>query len=205
MDSQNLISNLKNLVKKSEDGNISFLPSEDFSIFNNSENLHFVGFGGAGSNIVEYLHSKGINAKFTCISNPRRPNISSEIQFINYVYVVENKIPTRIVNIFKSDEKFILLSGLGGYTGTFFTVEISKLLHKKNSPFLTIASMPFDIESAERHSKSDLAVKELEKIPNFYYYKFPEIKVLFNSKMNFKEIAEKTSHLLYELYEANKK
>lgn len=205
MESQNLISNLLNLVKKSENESITFLPSSDFSIFNNLEKLHFVGFGGAGSNIVEYLHTKGIQAKFTCISNPLGQNISSEIQFIKYVYEAQKEIPSSIFNIFENNEKFILLSGLGGNTGTFLTIEISKLLHKKKIPFLTFASMPLKIETEERHSKSDLAFKELEKIPNFYYYKFSEIKLLFNTKMNFKELFEKISHLIYKLYEANKK
>lgn len=204
MKSQNRLSNLQNLIKKSEDGNISFLPSEDFSIFNNSENLHFVGFGGAGSNIIEYLQSKGIKAKFTCISNPIRPHISSEIQFINYIYEAVNEIPKSILNIFESNEKFILLTGFGGNIGTFFTVEISKLLHKKKIPFLTIASMPFNIETEERHSKSDLAFKELEQVPSFYYYKFSEIKSLLNLKMSFEQMFEKISDLIYELYKANK-
>lgn len=203
MKSQNRLSNLQNLVKKSDDGNISFLPSKDFLIFKNSEKLHFVGFGGAGSNIVEYLYAKGINAKFTCISNPMRPDISSDIQFINYVYAPGNEIPPSILNIFESNEKFILLTGFGGDTGTFFTVEISKLLHKQKVPFLTIASMPFNIETEERHSKSDLAFKELEQVPGFYYYKFSEFKSLLNSKMNFKQMFEKISNLIYELYEAN--
>ena len=86
MKTNNLISNLQNNIQKSENGKIFFLPSTDFSIFNNSENLHFVGFGGAGSNTIEYLHAKGIKAKFTCISNPVRANISDEIDFIHYIY-----------------------------------------------------------------------------------------------------------------------
>lgn len=204
MKTNNLISNLQNNIQKSENGKIFFLPSTDFSIFNNSENLHFVGFGGAGSNTIEYLHAKGIKAKFTCISNPVRPNISDEIDFIHYIYSLENQLPTIILDIFESDEKFIILSGIGGNTGTSFTMSISRLLHKKKIPFLTISSFPFKFESQDRNSLSNLVLRKLDNVPNFRYYTFPEIKALFNTKMNPKELFEKVNELIYELYLANK-
>ena len=39
--------------------------------------IHFVGLGGAGSNVLEHIHKKGIEARYTCITTPPRNYLSA--------------------------------------------------------------------------------------------------------------------------------
>ena len=91
--------------------------------------IHFIGLGGAGSNIIEHIHKKGINARYTCITSPERPHLPADIEFILFgpaghdyhTYKVEMKdleISDDIQNLFKGDSMFVLFAGFGGTTGT---------------------------------------------------------------------------------------
>jgi cell division GTPase FtsZ len=53
------------------------------------------------------------------------------------------QMPESVLNIFNSNGKFVLLSGLGGYTGTFMTEKLTLLLNQCKKSFLTISSLPF--------------------------------------------------------------
>ena len=63
-------------------GATAIMPTK-FNFLNQKEKqLHFVGLGGAGTNTVEYFYRMGIKGNYTCITNPERPNLPSEIKFI---------------------------------------------------------------------------------------------------------------------------
>lgn len=149
--------------------------------------MHIIGLGGAGSNIVEFLHSKNINAKFTCITNPERPNLHSDIKFIKFIYPTnkyinfDNEIQSEIKELFKENENYIIFSGLGGHTGSFLNVKIANILYSKNISFISISSFPFKYEHSvdnlfDRHIVANSAKEKLELFPNCYFFSLAEMK-----------------------------
>ena len=47
------------------------------------------------------------------------------------------------------NDKYIIIAGLGGYTGTYITEEVAKLLKIGNKTFSIICSMPFNVEGKQ--------------------------------------------------------
>ena len=206
--SQNNMNSIIDNFSIDENGTIAAIKSKKFSIFNNTNNLHFIGLGGSGSNVVEYLQANSIKAKFTCITNPDRPNLSAEINFINfrakYTDIQSIDLLNEIANIFNKNENYILLNGLGGNSGTFLTKKIAELLFDKGISFIIISSLPFSFEGTECPTIANLAMQKLQKYSNFYFYTFNEVKILYNKKMGFRELFVKVNEMIYTLIIANR-
>lgn len=201
-------------------GAISLLPKFLLSSFKEAAPIHFIGLGGAGSNQVEFLYNKGIKAKFTCISNPVRPHLPKEIQFINFIPPGEShykngvevfrisdmkqpiEIPNSVLNIFNSNDAFVLLSGLGGYTGTFMTEELTLILNQRKKSFITISSSPFNFEGQKRRFIAENTINKLKSIDSFKYYELENIRTEYGN-LTLKDAFEKANEQLYEIYTAN--
>jgi cell division GTPase FtsZ len=198
----------------------SFLPKFLFSNEQKPDSVHFIGLGGAGSNQVESLFNKGIEGKFTCISNPVRKNLPSKINFIHFIppgkSIVKNGkeichfsdmqqsiiIPDSILNIFESNDIFVLLSGLGGYTGTYMTESLTLKLNQLKKPFITITSLPFNFEGPNRKQIAEKTLVKLESISNFHYYELEQVKMEFGN-LSMTEAFGKSHDLLFEIYKNN--
>lgn len=201
-------------------GVISLLPKLLISSSDENPSIHFIGLGGAGSNQVEFLYNKGIKGKFTCISNPIRQNLPNDIHFVHFIPPGEIhykngveilrisdlkqpiKIPDSILKIFDSNEAFVLLSGLGGYTGTFMTEELTLLLNQRKCKFLTISSLPFKFEGKKRRFIADNTINKLKNIGRFQYYELENIKAE-HGDLTLSDAFEKANEQLYEIYIAN--
>ena len=178
---------------------------------NNNKN-HFIGFGGAGSNYVEFFYEKGIKGKFTSISYPKRINFPLDINFISYKLSdeknialsdinMEINIPNEIRNIFHSDDKFILLSGLGGYTGSLLLKEVSMLLKKLDKDFIVVCSLPFNFEGYKRQKLAEIIFNELQSYKWFKYYNLESIKKNYGKlpiNIAFKKANEKVFDIISE-------
>jgi len=201
-------------------GAITLLPKLLLPSSAKTSSIHFVGLGGAGSNQVEFLFNKGIIGKFTCISNPVRLNLPKEIQFVHFIPPGESyhkngvevlrisdmkqpiAIPDSILNIFDSNEEFILLSGLGGYTGTFMTEELTIMLNQRKKLFLTVSSLPFKFEGQQRRLIAENTINKLKSIASFQYYELEEIKNEYGD-LTIRDAFEKVNERLYETYLAS--
>lgn len=175
-------------------GTLAFLPQSAFAFLEGDLPLHVIGIGGAGSNMVEQLHQQGITGKFTCISEPARPHLPQDIRFIEFVppgepvyhkgelmyrtsnWEAELHIPESVRQLFHPHEKYVLLAGLGGYTGTKMTVALSLLLKEQNISALTVCSLPFQFEGAQRASRAQEAVNQLKHLSSFHYYPLENIR-----------------------------
>lgn len=134
--------------------------------------FHFIGLGSAGSNMVKYFHSKGLKGKFTCISIPSG-DYSDDIQFIPIIpppvqtrfsrikgfhglsdRYREHPIPEVVEKLFKNDEKFILLAGLGGNTGSFLSFKLSEMLRNNKNDFFLLNTLPFRFEGRPKGVKA---------------------------------------------------
>jgi cell division GTPase FtsZ len=201
-------------------GAIALLPKLLISSSDENLSIHFIGLGGAGSNQVEFLYNKGVKGKFTCISNPLRPHLPKEIKFVNFIPPGEIhykngveilrisdlkqpiKIPDSILKIFDSNEAFVLLSGLGGYTGTFMTEELTLLLNQRKCKFLTVSSLPFKFEVKKRRFIAVNTINKLKNIGCFQYYELENIKAEYGD-LTLRDAFEKANEQLYEIYIAN--
>jgi cell division GTPase FtsZ len=114
--------------------------------------VHFIGLGGAGSNMIKSIFDIGVKGKYTYISDFKKLNFEKEIEFMPYVSpgkrIIKNNIEIykevdynknlvltdSIKKIFLSNNLFILLSGLGGLYRNFYdrkTIRISCLQKKR--------------------------------------------------------------------------
>ena len=152
------------------------------------KNTIVVGLGGAGCNIVEYLQKNGIKASFIGISNPERPNLSSDIRFIKFVppqislgegsgkfLPVSDMnqpliLPQNIKELFTSNNKYILLAGLGGYTGTYMVEHLADFLKQTKIEFAVICCLPLQFEGKQRKAVAREAQTKLESHVNVTYF-----------------------------------
>ena len=187
-------------------------------ILNQAESLpiHYLGFGGAGSNIIEALQQSVAKGRYTCISSPARPNMARDINFIelnlqrnqssDYHFGIESylrlsnhfELPEAVLNIFNPAEKYVLFSGLGGLTGSLLTAHVSLLLNEKNIAFKTIVSLPFSFEGSKRKGMAQAVVKNLAHLHQFKYMELDYLRQQHGS-MKLKEAFAKADRDLISL------
>ncbi|MDZ4668375.1 MAG: hypothetical protein SGJ00_10880 [bacterium] len=176
-------------------GVMSAFPNQLFSNPRPKKPHHIIGLGGAGCNILEYVHANGVEAKYTCISRPARPNLPSDIEFIEYHPPIiathfTNKeiciptdmsgkliIPDQVWRIFEADEKFVLYAGLGGFTGTFFMEQLVPWLQANKKDFQAICSIPFSFERQSSKPYVNRVMKAIKPYPNFSYFELDDFIV----------------------------
>ncbi|MEX0882984.1 MAG: hypothetical protein WDZ72_05865, partial [Cyclobacteriaceae bacterium] len=150
--------------------------------------VHIIGLGGAGTNILEHFHKKGIKGKYTSITNCERPHFHEEINFIRFLPpTMENKsgeenvwsnsdmsqsldTPQEIKDLFDPNDQYFLLAGLGGYTGTNMVETLTTWLLKKDMNFVVICTLPFAFEGSSRNSYASEVVRKFRHLPNFKYF-----------------------------------
>lgn len=171
--------------------------------------LHVVGIGLGGSHVLKHFHAKGLDARFTSISRFRLPELSPEINFIEFVSPGKstfNKagkeiyrevdmtkrlvVPNEIAELFKDNHHFVLLAGLGGYTGTYMIQELAPWLHWQNKDFMSICCLPFHFEGEGRKAYAENARKMLKSIPGFTCFSLSEIAEKYGN-MSVKRAFEK--------------
>lgn len=158
--------------------------------------FHFVGLGGTGCNVVEGIYAKGIQAKFTCITEPKRPHLPQQIQFVAFPSLgnVECKLPSGIPNmslplhlsgkikeIFSENDTYILFTGLGGYTGTKMVEQLIPWLRKHHKGFVVCCSIPFVFEG-ERRDIALRLVDQFRLLPNFHHFDLESVREKYRSR-----------------------
>ena len=81
---------------------------------------------------------------------------------------LDTTIPNQIEERLNSDSRFILLVGLGGLRGSYWTKEIACLLKEKNKEFGIVCTLPFSFEESRTEYAKQLK-DELLKLPNVYF------------------------------------
>ncbi len=181
--------------------------------------VHFIGLGAAGSKIISFLHSQGVEGKFTYVTDSEKKDTSKEFQFIHFsppveIYEIDGldpiqftnremelELPIAFLDLFKSDEFVVLVSGLGGYTGTNMTEELTLMLHYQERPFLTISSLPFNFEGQKRNLMAQNTVDRLEHIERFHYFKLEDLRAKHDN-LTIKDAFEKADEQFYEMYKS---
>jgi cell division GTPase FtsZ len=179
----------------------------------NKKPIHIIGLGGAGSNMVEYIHNKDFQAKFTMVTKPIRTNLPSEINFIEYVskgiYFGKDGdkvrfsdfsqpviVPKKLNNFFSNDYHYVLLAGFGGFTGTVLTRELAFMLKENLISFNIICTMPFEFEGQIRKIFANSAKQKLQDIPNIQYFDLDIIREKYGNLL-MEDAFEKANEEIY--------
>jgi hypothetical protein len=177
---------------------------------NDKSPLHIIAIGDVGCDILEFTYDSGIEAKYTAVSDTERNYKDYAIEFIHFEppkkeLIIDNvcisiyndmnnrlQMPDAIYKRLESNEKFIIISGLDGYTGAFFTEDIANYLSKKNKLFLIISSYLF--KGSKVFKDSENTRKKLGSFENFIEPNLDEYK-----KMGFKTCFQKISELFLDI------
>lgn len=156
-------------------GGVAVMPSFISANSNTLLPSHFIGLGGAGCNALEVIYEQRQKGYFTCITDPARPNLAEAIQFLSYKppvvtgsdameYLLKDDYvlqPTDEMQMLLSQQHhYVLLAGLGGYTGTRLLQAFTQYLFKEKQSFSIVASLPFTWETGRRKPVEQL-------LPNF--------------------------------------
>ena len=172
--------------------------------------LHFIGIGGAGSNMVESICKKGIQAKYTIITNPKRPHLASNINYIEYIpneetlfphYNQKIDVPIGIRNIFNHKETYVLLAGFGGYTGTLVTAALIDLLLQNRNLFFAFSSLPFDFEGKKRKQFANDMRQKFQNLTNFYSLDLQLLKDKYSDDLSLYKFFDKVDEEFYTMIE----
>lgn len=185
------------LYSKSELANSNQLPQLQ---------VHFIGLGGAGANVVDYIYAnkKEHNAKYTMITHPIRENLPQDIQFIdapfeNYLKFGNLESKNSIMNLFKKNEYFVLFSGLGSHTGTYLTEKLTLHLFQHRKTFLTVCSLPFHFEGRKPAKTAHDTIKKLNPIDSFKYFELETLHEICKNR-SIGETFEIANAQLYTVY-----
>ncbi len=155
------------------------LPTRIFALDRSTKPFHFIGLGGAGYRMVEQLYKKGIRGKYTIINDTRSPELPSDVGFIQFVAPEPDKImfghklyavsdiekdlgiPVKIKALVEGNENFVILAGLGRYTGSYLSMKLSGLFHQENKDCMVVTTLPFSFEG--KHTR-DVAMHAHQRI-----------------------------------------
>ncbi|HYK74892.1 MAG TPA: hypothetical protein VEV44_17500, partial [Pseudoneobacillus sp.] len=180
-------------------GALSILPSSILFGQAQDKPLHFIGIGDAGRKVLKHIHQKKIPAKYTCIacscwhlpwynssvlpedihviqlshigsSYESEDTSYGQLTFIESYLQTPMKVSTEVTDLFKDDNRYILLAGLGGFTGTFLAEKLTLMLDENKKDFLTICSLPFSFEGKKRSTWANKVRQNLRSIPNVKYF-----------------------------------
>lgn len=181
--------------------------------------LHFIGLGGAGCNALEYIYNKNINAKYTGITElEKRSKLSSAINYVDFIppkqicfktdtgeYSISDMtqkliLPDHIKQLFRENHRYVLLAGLGGYTGTYMTEELALLLRKWGKDFYIISSLPFSFEDSRRQSFARKVKDKMRWLDKFKYFELETIRETYGD-ITLKHAFEKGDEQFFRVFE----
>lgn len=167
-------------------GALSLLPG--FRVFGNKAklNLHFVALGSGGTNAMAYIHQKGIEANYTCITGPHVSHLTPDVKHVFWETPLQYRIlgiydrhpfslNPKMKTIFSGDETFIIMAGLGSSVGTGLIVDTLKFLQSKRKNYLAICSLPFKEEGRSKNEYANLKKAELETFKNVQFFDHKQI------------------------------
>jgi len=152
-----------------------------------AKTTHFIGLGGCGCNVLQFFHKKGLEGKYTGITELGERILYPGINYISFTpprydpFNLSNPrvlfpdmrqklvVPEEIKELFRENHRYVLIAGLGGYTGTKMVEELTLWLDDIGKVFVTICSLPFYFEGKIRNTIAEKSLIKLRPICNFRY------------------------------------
>jgi len=160
----------------------------------NQTETHFIGLGSAGANAVKYIWSQWMKAQFTVVNDQRGADIPEGIKLIPFIspkilkftgkygdfydpdMAQPLELPDELSELFNQNCRFVLLAGLGGYTGTKMAEALSLMLHNSQKDYITICSVPYRFEGRNKQTIALQAIEQMKTIPNCHFFELDQLK-----------------------------
>lgn len=161
--------------------------------------LYILGVGKTGAHIASLLYHAGVEAEYALIGNhknvpdkvryihfksPRKPLVPGNNMIMVPDMSIEHPLPALLNDILKQDYHFLILAGLGGYTGTVFTVKIAQHLTFYRRKFTTIVSLPYWFEGIRRSQSAATALSDLFGMQDINVVKLDRLNRNLNLTVN---------------------
>ena len=168
---------------------LSLIPGTNLLGINSLKKLHIIGLGTAGTNIAVRLKQHGIVGKYTCIT--RFPSFIEPIQVANFIngffhieydyrlefatnYELGKEKQPKLLTIEMQERLsdhcfYIILVGLGGWTGTSLIQSTLEFLTSTNKQYLAICQLPFEFDGEFRTNFALAKQAEIEKYKGVYF------------------------------------
>ena len=143
---------------------------------------HFIGLGNSGSNILKYFLKQNATAKFTCLTTTPPRMQESEIKYIHIPYIgnknenAKLNIPAEVYDMLEANDKFVLLAGLGGFSGSSLARELAIRLHSLNKDVQTICSLPYKFEGRKRRKEALNTLNTIRHLPKVKYLELDHLR-----------------------------
>jgi len=179
-----------------------------------------VGIGGGGCNIVSELSRKRKAVNIRCLNTDALTNAKrSDIDAVNIgkEYILDNRDSGGFVEVAKKafrEDSFLIdrrvlrgadlvlvVSALGGGTGSGGTLEMVKMLKDGNTPFKVFAVRPFEFED-NRKEVADRVLAQLKKeTDHIEVYDNNEFESITEINLRIKEDMDATIESQLKLYD----
>ena len=191
-------------------GAMAFMPEISANENRQTSKLHFIGLGQGGTNAVTYLQGKGIHGKYTCITGSYVSHLSPETKHIFYEaprdfrlnganYMKSIALTTEMKNLFNKNDNFVVLTGLGGATGTGLIGSVLEFLQIQHKKYMAICSLPFYMEGRSKNSYALIKQSELKAKGNIHFIN--QNRLLEDSgKLTVREAFAKGNEQFYQLF-----
>lgn len=143
------------------------------------EKIHFIGLGGGGTNVLKSIHKKGAQGKFFSINSQKR-ELPNDIQYIHQESSAS--LSSEVKSLLAGNKRIVLISCLGGITGTALFKRLNFYLAEHNKKFISVCTLPFSFEGKRRQKIALQTKSELSHLPNIKF-------------LNLKYIEENYGHL----------
>ena len=196
--------NRRNLIKGlAAFGALSVMPSQLISDKKNQNRIHYIGLGGAGCQIVDYIlkNKKPQNSSFICIEKERISDLSPQIKQLSFSVEEQNKqhfLTPEIRDVFTKGNRYVLIGGLGGVTGTYLFEKLNRWLFEQNHNFLSVCNTPFAFEGRKRSVIAESIIQQFQYRDNFEYFAADTIRET-HGNLSLSQAFREIDNLLYEL------
>jgi len=165
--------------------------------------IHYIGLGGAGCRMVDYtLKNKNPqDSSFTCIDKQIKSDLSPQIKQLIFSVEEQSKqqfLTPEIRDVFTKGNRYILIGGLGGITGTYLFENLNHWLYEQNHNFLSVCCTPFSFEGRKRSVIAEPIIQQFQYRANFKYFVADIIRET-HGNLSLSQAFEQINNLLYEL------
>jgi len=164
-------------------GILSIIPGVSIgNLYCNNKRFHFVGLGSAGANILNHIRKKGIDGKYSSFNwYPSNVEPHKGVRHLYYEYPRHlrqsnelgkqcNPLTAEMKKILSDDRIYIVIAGLGAYSGTSLISDTVAFLESNNKRYLAICTLPFKNEGRSRNDYAREKRSELEKYKNVRFF-----------------------------------
>jgi hypothetical protein len=183
-------------------GATSVLPLEQLFGKPHTRKLHLIGLGDAGTGMIKYCSEKNNSLQYTIINTHFKEKYNAGFQFVEFdrpsnAYLENNQalkkvnietvkknnsLPQNIAPFFSDKSKhYVLFSSLGGFTGSYLTLQLSKQLQKRGLKYTTIVNIPPYIMSPFRRTAALTIKEELNTIDNIHFFDSENLRSLYGN------------------------